>query len=123
MRNFIIDLSSLLNVGPYAHRVALLEYSGPTKKWPQFNFGFAKSTDEFVETIRRLPYIRGVTRTGAAMKIAKTMLEERRKEVGTIVLVVTDGYSQDDVRAHAEEIRLMQNVIVFSVEIPESYNM
>lgn len=123
MRNFIIDLSSLLNVGPYTHRVGLLEFSGPTRKWPQFPFGFAKTTDDFVDAIKRMPYIQGVTRTGAALKIAKSMLEERRKDVGTIVLVVTDGYSQDDVKAQAEEIRLMGNMLMVTVAIPASYAM
>lgn len=123
MRETVLNISSLLNVGPYTHRVALLEFSGPTRVWPQFPFGFAQTTSEFVETVRRMPYIQGTTLVGKALQTARTMLDDRRRDVQTVVLVITDGFSQDDVTEHAASIQQLEGVVMFALEIPEAYNM
>ncbi len=60
MKQFVLELGNdLLTVGPDAHRVALIEYSGKTRRWPRFDFGFATTTDQFLKSVAKLPHLQG----------------------------------------------------------------
>lgn len=122
MRGFVADVAKTLTVSATGHRVSLLEYSGLATKWPQYPFGFSSGTEEFVDFIKKLPFLQGTTATGKALGIALKMLDDRRRDVVTLVIVVTDGYSFDDVVSPAAEIRSLDNVILFAAGVTEFIN-
>ncbi len=77
---------------------------------------FSKLSDCLNTQLKPFP---GATLTGKALGIAKEMLNSRRADVLTIVLVVTDGYSFDPVDLAAKEIHAFKDVISFAVAIPD----
>lgn len=122
MKEFVVELGKLLVISPDGHRVALLEFSGPGAKWPQYPFGFVDTTDEFVEVLKNIPDLRGTTYLGKAMQISLDILQKRNRDIKTLVIVVTDGYSFDEVKTTAEKIQQLDKVVVVAAGVPQFVN-
>uniref|UniRef100_A0A914WZI9 VWFA domain-containing protein n=1 Tax=Plectus sambesii TaxID=2011161 RepID=A0A914WZI9_9BILA len=127
MVKYIVGVANALTIGPGLHRVAILEYSSQERatKWPRIHFDEIKNTSEFVERVQNLPYLRGTTDSGLALKIAADELLPSRRPTGlTVVYVVTDGYYRDDdrVRLQSAEYQRMPNTKVFCAAVPDKFN-
>ncbi len=48
-----------LLIAPEAHHVALVEFSGPTRKWIELGFDAFKSNEQFQKRLDRLLYLQG----------------------------------------------------------------
>lgn len=84
-----------------------------------------QNTSEFVQRVQDLPYLRGTTDSGLAMKIAAEELLPSRRSYGlTVVYVVTDGFYRDDERVHMQsaEFQRMPNLKVFCAAVPQKFN-
>lgn len=69
-----------------------------------------------------LPYYSGITAIGQALVLAKTALEKRRPSVKVYVVVVTDGFSYDEVDGPAADLRAIPDVTIFSAGVAHPVN-
>uniref|UniRef100_A0A915LQM3 VWFA domain-containing protein n=1 Tax=Meloidogyne javanica TaxID=6303 RepID=A0A915LQM3_MELJA len=68
-------------------------------------------------------HITGTTYIGQALKQALKLLEERRRQVPIIVILLSDGFSQDDAIKQAEAIRNLPNLQFYALSIGELSNI
>lgn len=68
-----------------------------------------------------LPYLSGITATGAALNLAIKDLAHRRSNVVTNVVVISDGFSYDFVDEPIKELHAMSNLRIFAVSLGEAY--
>uniref|UniRef100_A0A914E3K3 VWFA domain-containing protein n=1 Tax=Acrobeloides nanus TaxID=290746 RepID=A0A914E3K3_9BILA len=94
-RDFVLNASQELNIGPHAHSVAVIAYSG--KRYPRqiLPWNFAKNNEEFYKKVKQLRSPGGTTATREALLDAYVLMESRNKSIPNVIMVVTDGQSQD----------------------------
>ncbi|XP_062058407.1 collagen alpha-1(XX) chain isoform X2 [Lepus europaeus] len=118
VKAFLASVIAPFDIGPDKVQVGLTQYSGdPRTEWALSAFG---SSEQVQDAMRRLRYKGGNTFTGLALAhlLDQNLRPEAglRPEAATVVLLVTDGKSQDDVRAAARVLREM-DVDVFAVGV------
>lgn len=88
---------------------------------PHLDFNLSK--DQLLTGITSKPYRGGGTNTGAAMNqtIAKIIAQNYSKGLNKIMVVMTDGKSQDNVLAAANYAR-SQNITLIAVGIGPAIN-
>ncbi|CAJ0576306.1 unnamed protein product, partial [Mesorhabditis spiculigera] len=105
---FLLELLSNIDVSQQAHRVALLQFAGVK----------LQKTDAF----GHVRHITGTTYIGAALESAKILLESRRREAQTIVVLLSDGFSQDDPLDTAGHIARLPNTDFYVASVAENNN-
>jgi len=105
-KQFVIDVSKGLTIGPQASRVAVVIYSnGAYKMWDLTAFN---NMDELEANIWSIEHVAGNTNTYEGMLFAQQILDDSgRKDFKHIVIVITDGKSNnkaDLVAPQAEEM-------------------
>ena len=102
-------------------RVGIVVYSSRSRLILTFNQN--RGVNNVLRTIDRIRYPRRGTRTGAALSFAYSrLLAGARKRSSKVVICMTDGRSQDDVRGPANLMR-RRGVKIFSLGIGKRYNM
>ena len=104
-KDFIIEIVKSFNIGKYATQVALVLYNSVS----EVVFEFKYKLKDIVEEIQDMDYPGGGTRTGKALdKVRNDVfknVEKDRKDLPKVVVVVTDGHSQDSVSVPAQQLR------------------
>ena len=104
-KNFIIEIVKSFNIRKDATQVALVLYNSE----PDVVFEFEYNLKDIEEEIQDMDYPGGGTKTGKALdKVRNDIfknIEEDRKDLPKVVVVVTDGRSQDNVSVPAEQLR------------------
>ena len=104
-KDFIIEIVKSFNIGKYATQVALVLYNSVS----EVVFEFKYKLKDIVEEIQDMDYPGGGTRTGKALdKVRNDVfknVEKDRKDLPKVVVVVTDGRSQDSVSVPAQQLR------------------
>uniref|UniRef100_A0A183FD52 VWFA domain-containing protein n=1 Tax=Heligmosomoides polygyrus TaxID=6339 RepID=A0A183FD52_HELPZ len=95
-------------------------YSSPERKRLRIPLGSINDPLRLVKSIRALPFLSGITATGAALQLAELALKARRPDVRTSVVVITDGFSYDDVGGYASQLRGLPNTHVYAVSLGET---
>lgn len=120
IRTFLHSIVSGLEVSLSKVRVGIVMYNDrPTA---QFYLNTFNDRNELLKFIKILPYRGGGTNTGAALKFTqeKVFTKEKgsRKDKGVqqVVVVITDGESQDNVSTAAADLR-RSGVTVYAVGI------
>ncbi|EFO16780.1 hypothetical protein LOAG_11723, partial [Loa loa] len=113
-RNFVVNVSEELDIGPSTHRVALIVYSGLSYRREVFKWNFAKSNDEFKKIVLGLRAIGGTTNTKKALELGLELMDSRNKSIPTLIMVVTDGRSADDPKIPAQQLQQIPNTWVFA---------
>ncbi|VDK39179.1 unnamed protein product [Gongylonema pulchrum] len=88
--------------------VAAIRYSGPKRTDTLFHLRKHNSVDEAIKELRKAPLSSGTTRTGEAIRYAVGEFREKygaRENAKKMLIVFTDGYSQDDPSDAAREAR------------------
>lgn len=102
-------------------RVGIVLYSSRPRLILTFNQN--RGANSILRTINRIPYPRRGTRTGAAISFAYSRLfSTSRRGRSKVVIVMTDGRSQDDVRGPSALMR-RRGVKIFCLGIGKRYNM
>ncbi|KAI5611694.1 collagen alpha-6(VI) chain, partial [Silurus asotus] len=120
VRNFLINTISGLDVGIDKVRIAIIHYSDVPRADVYLNTFSDKS--EILQYVQRLSYGRGKAYTGAALRFAKDYVFTKGRgsrsdeHVQQIAVVITDGWSADDVTNVAAELR-RSGVTVFALGI------
>ncbi|MCP9265419.1 hypothetical protein DINM_020707 [Dirofilaria immitis] len=99
-RNFVVNVSDELDIGPHTHRVAMIVYSGLSYRREVFQWNFARNNEEFKKS--------------KALEIGLELMETRNKSIPTLVMVVTDGRSADDPKIPAQQLQKISNTWVFA---------
>ncbi|KJH51055.1 von Willebrand factor type A domain protein [Dictyocaulus viviparus] len=113
-RQFVIDASDEMVIGPTHHRVAMIVYSGLSYRREVFPWNFAKSNEEFVRITNNLRAIGGTTNTKKALEVAIDVMAQRNKTIPTLIMVVTDGRSADDPKIPAQRLQQEPNTWVYA---------
>ncbi|CAL8401955.1 unnamed protein product [Arctogadus glacialis] len=104
------------NVGQSGVRFGAVQYSDTSRV--EFTFTTYLNGTELLQALENLTYKGGNTRTGAGLKfVADNFFNPvTSREVPKIVILITDGKSQDSVQEPAQRLR-SQGVIVFAVGV------
>ena len=102
-------------------RVGIVLYS--SRSTPILTFNQNRGVNSILRNIDRIRYPRGGTRTGAAISFAYSRLfSASRRARSKVLIVMTDGRSQDNVRRPSSLLR-SRGVKIFSLGIGKRYNM
>jgi len=101
--NLIRGVSAAMDIGPTSTRIAFVQYSH------SFNveFNFIDDPSKVVSAFSKITYQFGGTNTGAAIAFAydNVVQSHARAGIQVKIVVVTDGWSYDDVRIASDEMR------------------
>lgn len=120
VRNFLLNTISGLEVGIDKVRIAIVHYSDVPRADVYLNTYGDKS--EILQYVQRLYYGRGKAYTGAALRFAKNNVFTKERgsrsdeHVQQIAVVITDGWSADEITNAAAELR-RSGVTVFALGI------
>ncbi|TSV02093.1 Collagen alpha-6(VI) chain [Bagarius yarrelli] len=120
VRTFLLNIISGLDVGIDKIRISIVHYSDVPRADVYLNTFIDKST--LLQYVQRLSYGRGKAYTGAALRFAKDQVFTKERgsrsdeHVQQIAVVITDGWSADDVTDPAAELR-RSGVTVFAIGI------
>uniref|UniRef100_A0A8D2GTU3 Collagen alpha-1(XX) chain n=1 Tax=Urocitellus parryii TaxID=9999 RepID=A0A8D2GTU3_UROPR len=118
VKNFLASVISPFEIGPDKVQVGLTQYSGdPQTEWDLNSF---RSRGEVLAAVRGLRYKGGNTFTGLALThvLGQNLKPSAglRPEAAKVVILVTDGKSQDDVHTAARVLKDL-DVDVFAVGV------
>lgn len=104
-------------IGPNAVRVGLLQYS--TQQREEFSLGSQQTMTDLVLKVNAMRQLGGGTLTGKALTFTSQYFDAikgSRPNVPKILIVITDGASQDAVAMPARFLR-DNNVIIYSIGV------
>ncbi|XP_068425550.1 collagen alpha-6(VI) chain-like [Clinocottus analis] len=123
IRQFLSTLVSSFDVGPEEVRIGLVQYS--TNPRSEFLLNTFQSKKDILHYISSLPYMGGGTQTGLGLDF---MLNEHfvkkagsrgDQNVPQIAVVITDGKSQDNVEAHAQDLK-RKGIVLYAIGIKDA---
>uniref|UniRef100_A0A665VIL6 Collagen alpha-1(XII) chain n=1 Tax=Echeneis naucrates TaxID=173247 RepID=A0A665VIL6_ECHNA len=107
IRNFISAAAGAFHVGEDKTRVGVMQYSDDART--EFNLKQHLTRPALMRAISTLPYKGGNTRTGDALnyvlKNAFTEASGARKGFPKVLVIITDGTSEDAVESQARQLR------------------
>ncbi|XP_034018402.1 collagen alpha-1(XII) chain isoform X2 [Thalassophryne amazonica] len=107
IRNFIAATAGAFQIGEDKTRVGVFQYSTDTRT--EFNLNKHLTRPALLKAISSLPYKGGNTMTGDALDyLLKNTLTEAtgaRSEFPKVLVIITDGKSQDGVESSAKQLR------------------
>uniref|UniRef100_A0A8C2FM79 Collagen alpha-1(XII) chain n=1 Tax=Cyprinus carpio TaxID=7962 RepID=A0A8C2FM79_CYPCA len=119
--SFIAAMADAFDLGEDKTRVGVVQYSTDTRT--EFNLNQYFKRAELLRAIDSLPYKGGNTMTGEALDyLLKNMFTETagaRKGFPRVVVVITDGKSQDPVEGYAKRLKNAE-VEIFTLGIKEA---
>lgn len=117
--NFVKHIVASFQISSSQTRVGVIEYSNK----PRQIFGLTTYNNQqtMLRAIDQVPYLRGGTFTGRALKFAeKVMFTNRARQ--KVAIVLTDGISHDSVRTVCRRMR-QKGINVIPVGIGRRYSM
>ncbi|XP_068454822.1 collagen alpha-1(XII) chain [Clinocottus analis] len=107
VRGFLSAVAGAFQIGPDRTRVGVVQYGSDART--EFDLKQHLTRPELLRAIGSLPYKGGDTKTGAALDFVLengfTEQAGARREFPKVLLIVTDGRSEDPVERHAERLR------------------
>uniref|UniRef100_A0AC34GW92 VWFA domain-containing protein n=1 Tax=Panagrolaimus sp. ES5 TaxID=591445 RepID=A0AC34GW92_9BILA len=121
-KQYIKEIISEAELTERTHRVALLQFAGSHIQKTEWAFDAFSTSSELMTALNQVRFITGTTYIGAALDSALQVLENRRPNVPVIIVLVSDGFSQDDATFPAERIRMIPNIQFYSLSVSELTN-
>lgn len=113
-KDFITNLLDTFNVGRDEVNVATVLYWHSYRIIHRLNTYYSK--DSIVRAIQGMAYPNGGTRTGQGLNVVRTLilsnLEVARDQLPKVVVVLTDGLSQDNVASPAQALHNMGVTVI-----------
>ncbi|XP_053084973.1 collagen alpha-6(VI) chain-like isoform X3 [Pangasianodon hypophthalmus] len=121
MKKFILEFLLLFTIGPKQVRVGVVKFaSNPTLEFRLDEYNDRVSLERAVDNIQQ---IGGGTQTGQALSFMSPLFKEaertRGNKVQEILIVITDGKSQDKVKDPAAQLRA-QGVIIYAIGVKDA---
>ncbi|XP_060706236.1 collagen alpha-6(VI) chain-like [Hemiscyllium ocellatum] len=123
MRNFLVRVTSALDIGHDKVQIGLVQYSDATT--PALYLNTFQTKVSVLDHIKAMPYRKGRTNTGAAIDYVmhnyfnESRGSRKRQGVPQIAIVITDGKSSDEVSAPAQALR-SHGVTVYALGIKDA---
>uniref|UniRef100_A0A0R3S3M5 VWFA domain-containing protein n=1 Tax=Elaeophora elaphi TaxID=1147741 RepID=A0A0R3S3M5_9BILA len=121
-KEYLLSLLNELQIGEGDQRVALIQFAGSSHQRVEWTFDTYKDIEDIAEALSQVRHFTGTTYIGRALENSIGVLETRRQGIPTTVILVSDGFSQDDASKPAEEIRRMPNVDFYAVSMSQLNN-
>ncbi|KAI1725623.1 von willebrand factor type A domain-containing protein [Ditylenchus destructor] len=121
-KEYLGDVLRQIKLGTQAHRVALLQFAGSEIQKTEWSYDTYESSDSVMNAFSQVRHITGTTYIGAALESALKILDARRRQIPSIVVLLSDGFSQDDATAPAEKIRNLPSSEFFALSIAQLSN-
>uniref|UniRef100_A0A915PZ21 Actin-interacting protein 1 n=1 Tax=Setaria digitata TaxID=48799 RepID=A0A915PZ21_9BILA len=121
-KEYLLSLLNELQISEGDQRVALIQFAGSSHQRVEWTFDTYKDAKDVAEALAQVRHFTGTTYIGRALENSIDVLETRRQGIPTTVILVSDGFSQDDASKPAEEIRRMPNVDFYAVSMSELSN-
>ncbi|KAM6910514.1 collagen alpha-6(VI) chain-like [Xenentodon cancila] len=105
MKDFITDFLRMFLIGPHHVRIGVVKYSdAPTL---EFNLTAYSNANDTVTAVNAIHHIGGGTNTGKAIKFMESQFDQAvtTRSASEYLIVLTDGTSDDKVKAPAEKLR------------------
>uniref|UniRef100_A0A1I7ZAU3 VWFA domain-containing protein n=1 Tax=Steinernema glaseri TaxID=37863 RepID=A0A1I7ZAU3_9BILA len=112
-KSYMISIVQSLDIKPDGQHVGIIKYSSHRRMKILTPLDEQNEKAIVVSKVQDLTFNGGITETGAAMKLTKEALEKRRKDRKTAVVVLTDGFTFDDVVAPAKDLHGLSDVTIF----------
>uniref|UniRef100_A0A914N0V5 VWFA domain-containing protein n=1 Tax=Meloidogyne incognita TaxID=6306 RepID=A0A914N0V5_MELIC len=115
------DLVRQLDIGVYSAQVALVRYSGRGRTDTVFRLKNRHNQTSLINELSQIQALGGTTRTKEAMLHAKREFEKKfggREKADKIMIVFTDGYSQDDPSDIAADFR-KEKIHIYAVAVED----
>uniref|UniRef100_A0A1I8B310 VWFA domain-containing protein n=1 Tax=Meloidogyne hapla TaxID=6305 RepID=A0A1I8B310_MELHA len=117
-----IEDNNKINIS--GHRVALIQFASADLQKIEWEWDHFRKNWQMMENFNKnVRHITGTTYIGQALKQALKLLEERRRQVPIIVILLSDGFSQDDAIKQAEAIRHLPNLQFYALSIGQLSNV
>ncbi|XP_005994616.1 collagen alpha-1(XIV) chain isoform X2 [Latimeria chalumnae] len=114
-------MGALDKIGPDGTQVAIAQYSDDPRT--EFNLNIYKDKESLLDAIQHIGYKGGNTKTGKAIKYIRESLFRAdagmRKGIPKVLVVVTDGRSQDDVNKVSRDLQL-DGISIFAIGIADA---
>ncbi|XP_070604343.1 collagen alpha-1(XIV) chain isoform X1 [Erythrolamprus reginae] len=114
-------VGALDKIGPDGTQVAIAQFSDDTRT--EFKLNAYRSKETLLDAIQHIAYKGGNTKTGRAIKHAQQILftleSGTRKGIPKVLVVITDGRSQDDVNQVSREMQL-DGFSIFAIGIADA---
>ncbi|KAK4817446.1 hypothetical protein QYF61_015601 [Mycteria americana] len=123
VREFLYDVVKALDVGGNDFRFALVQFSG--NPHTEFQLNTYPSTRDVLSHIANMPYMGGGTKTGKGLEylienhLTKAAGSRASEGVPQVIIVLTDGRSQDDVALPSSVLKSAR-VNMFAVGVQDA---
>uniref|UniRef100_A0A8B9DX88 Collagen alpha-6(VI) chain n=1 Tax=Anser cygnoides TaxID=8845 RepID=A0A8B9DX88_ANSCY len=118
MKTFVNETIRMFQVGANNVRIGVVQYASESRT--EFVIGQYNQMVTLVEAIRNINQIGGGTRTGNALIYMKSLFQmASRENVPQILVVITDGQSEDKVKQAASELR-QQGITIYAIGVKEA---
>ncbi|NXT91074.1 CO6A3 protein, partial [Anhinga rufa] len=123
VREFLYDVVKALDVGGNDFRFALVQFSG--NPHTEFQLNTYPSTQDVLSHIANMPYMGGGTKTGKGLEylienhLTKAAGSRASEGVPQVIIVLTDGRSQDDVALPSSVLK-SAHVNMFAVGVQDA---
>uniref|UniRef100_K7GEE6 VWFA domain-containing protein n=1 Tax=Pelodiscus sinensis TaxID=13735 RepID=K7GEE6_PELSI len=115
MKVFMNEMISMFQVSANGVRFGVVQYASTPQT--EFTIGQYNSVKQLKEAIRVIQQTGGGTNTGDALRYMKSLFAKAAKDrVPQLLIVITDGESQDEVITPAEELR-QEGITIFAIGI------
>ena len=117
-KDFISELVQTFNIGRDEVNVAAVLYSSSPQIILRLNTHYTK--EEIITAIQEMPYPGGGTRTGRALDTIRNIIFDglgERDDLPKIVIVITDGFSHDDVESPSRKLRDSVGATIISLGV------
>uniref|UniRef100_A0A7M4EDN9 VWFA domain-containing protein n=1 Tax=Crocodylus porosus TaxID=8502 RepID=A0A7M4EDN9_CROPO len=118
MKAFMNEMIDVFQVGADRVRFGVVQYENIPRT--QFEIGQYNTVVQLKAAVRAIQQMGGGTKTGDALKYMKNLFAKAtRTNVPQILIVITDGKSQDAVTSPAEELR-QEGIIIYAIGIKQA---
>ncbi|XP_068803889.1 collagen alpha-3(VI) chain [Struthio camelus] len=123
VREFLYDVVKALDVGGNDFRFALVQFSG--NPHTEFQLNTYHSTQDVLAHIANMPYMGGGTKTGKGLEyliekhLTKAAGSRASDGVAQVIIVLTDGRSQDDVALPSSVLK-SADVNMFAIGVQDA---
>ena len=117
LKDFIKAIVKSVKIGLNETELGVATYSDFNKFQLHINFSSYSNTSEIVEAVQRISYDAGDTYTGNGLnRIRAELFSRSRNGIPKVLIVITDGQSQDSVETPSSTLRAMK-VHIMSIGI------
>ncbi|KAK5965147.1 von Willebrand factor type A domain protein [Trichostrongylus colubriformis] len=95
-KEFLFDLLSSIEPESQSHRVGLIQFAGAKLQKTEWSFDTYQNSSELMQAFNGVRHFTGTTYIGAALESALELLESRRPDIAALVVLISDGYSDDN---------------------------